>query len=109
MAARILWQTRDHTVQNFPLEPSKNGLPRREGGKFRPTLYSPGEDRSHCLSPQEYRAEYAPSFESGSVIDQSPINRCGTGNRKVEKLDKTHSRHENTGTLENLSRLIVFK
>jgi hypothetical protein len=84
MASRILWQTKDYTIQNFPLEPRTNGLPRREGGKFRPKVYSPDEDRSHVLSPLEFRAQYAPSFESGSVVEEGPVNRCGTGHRKVE-------------------------
>ena len=84
MRSRILWQTKDHTIQNFPLEPRENGLPRREGGKFRPTRYTPDEDFSHFLSPQEFREQYAPSFESASVVDEVPVNKCGTGNRKVE-------------------------
>lgn len=35
------------------------------------------------LSPEEFRQEYAPSFESGSVIEDRPVNEIGTGNRRV--------------------------
>jgi hypothetical protein len=100
MANRILWQTKDHTIQNFPLEPRTNGLPRREGGKVRPKVYSPDEDRSHFLSPLEFGAQYAASFESGSVVEEGPVNQCGTGHRKVENSrKKPHSdgRDEDNG------------
>lgn len=103
MASRILWQSKDYTIQNFPLEPRANGLPRREGGKFRPKVYSPDEDRSHVLSPLEFRAQYAPSFESGSVVEDGPVNKCGTGHRKVHNnSENSHSngRDEDTGASE---------
>jgi hypothetical protein len=87
MRSRILWQTKDYTIQNYPLEPRENGLPRREGGKFRPTRYTPNEDLSHALSPQEFREQYATSFETASVIEDVPVNTCGTGNRKVENSE----------------------
>jgi hypothetical protein len=85
--SRTLWQTKDYTVQNFPLEPRENGLPRREGGRFRPTRYAPDEDLSHALSPHEFREQYAASFETASVIEEVLVNTCGTGNRKVENSE----------------------
>jgi hypothetical protein len=95
MRSRILWRTKDHTIQNFPLEPRENGLPRREGGRFRPTRYAPDEDLSHALSPQEFREQYAPSFETASVIEEVPVNTCGTGNRKIENSENMgHHRKE---------------
>ena len=96
-SSSILWQTKDHTIQNFPLEPRENGLPRREGGRFRPTKYAPDDDLSHVLSPQEFREQYAPSFETASVIEEIPVNKCGTGNRKVENNDKDEGRSETEG------------
>lgn len=95
MSTKILWKTKDYTIQNFPLKPRANGLPRREGGKFRPKMYIPDEDQSHVLSPGEFRAQYAPTFESNeSVIPEGAVNECGTGNRKVENGDENEDRHD---------------
>jgi len=79
-----MWQTKDYIVQNFPPEPRANGLPHREGGRFVPRMYTSNEDLSHVLSPEEYRQQYAQSFESGSVVEQVPLNKIGTGNRRID-------------------------
>jgi len=79
-----MWQTKDYIVQNFPPEPRADGLPHREGGRFVPRKYTSNEDLSHALSPDEYRRQYAQSFESGSVVEQMPLNKIGTGNRRID-------------------------
>jgi hypothetical protein len=35
------------------------------------------------LSPEQYRQQYAESFESGSVVEQMPLNKIGTGHRRI--------------------------
>jgi hypothetical protein len=100
MAAKVLWQNKDYTVQNFPLEPRANGLPRREGGKFRPLMYGSDEDTSHFLSVEEYRERYAPTFKSGAAVEQDPSNKCGTGNRRISnKNEPLNSSSENHGMI----------
>jgi hypothetical protein len=79
-----MWQTKDYIVQNFPPEPRPDGLPLREGGRFVPRKYTSNEDFSHALSPQQYRQQYAQSFESGSVVEQMPLNKIGTGHRRID-------------------------
>ena len=79
-----MWQTKDYVVQNFPPEPRADGLPLREGGRFVPRKYTSNEDFSHALSPEQYRQQYAQSFESGSVVEQLPLNRIGTGHRRID-------------------------
>jgi hypothetical protein len=92
MEAQILWQSEEYNVQNFPLPPRENGLPRRQGGRFRPRMYTSNEDLSHVISPDEFRREYAPSFQSGSFVEQYPVNRIGTGHRRVE-VNPGHEDH----------------
>lgn len=83
MAYRM-WETKDYIVQNYPPEPRADGHPLREGGRFVPRMYTSNEDLSHVLSPDEYRRQYAQSFESGSVVEQMPLNKIGTGNRRID-------------------------
>lgn len=90
---RVLHHTNDYRVQNFPLDPRVDGRPRREGGKFKPKVYAPGEDISHTLSRRAFKATYAPGFDGNSVIEQPPFNMAGTGNRRIyhDHIDDEYS------------------
>jgi hypothetical protein len=100
-ALRILHETTNYQVQNFPLSPQPSGRDRREGGKFVPTPYKSNEDLSHLISPDEFRVQYADGFESSSVIDDCrPVNKIGTRNRKVYRRDSVELRGKK-GTYES--------
>jgi hypothetical protein len=103
MAGKIVWQTEDYTIQNFPLPPQANRLPRREVGHVKPIVYRPGEDMSHFLDQDAYRMRFAPSFESLSVIEPFPGNKCGTGYRRIDnsaKSRRSHGEHDDSGMFE---------
>ena len=103
MASKIIWQTEGYTIQNHPLPPRANGLPRREGGNVKPIVYRPGEDMSHFLDQDAYRMRFARSFESTSVIEPFPGNKCGTGYRRVRNRSKSgrpHGKHDDSGIFE---------
>jgi hypothetical protein len=100
-ALRILHETTDYQVQNFPLFPQPGGRDRREGGKFVPTPYKSNDDLSHLISPDEFRKEYGDGFESSSVIDDCrPVNKIGTRNRKVYRRHSAELRGTK-GTVES--------
>jgi len=85
MEPTILVEASDYRVQNFALPPPQSGLPRREGGKVFTTQYTSRDDLSHMLSPQEYELIYANNFDASSVVQQYPMNKSGTGNRRINK------------------------
>ena len=79
----ILYKTDGFQIQNFPLPPQKNGRPRREGGKKSLTRFDE-QDLSDLIPAGQFRAEYGPDFRSSSTINLAPVNKIGTGNRRVE-------------------------
>lgn len=68
----------DYHIRNYPHVPrSENGLTPRAGGKFSPRLYDSTESFSRMLSATEYRENYGPGSEVGSVIDSVPTRGSG--------------------------------
>src|SRR5579859_893006 len=87
---RVLIDTPEYQIQNFPPSSKEGRLPPREGGKFHPRVYSSNEDLNQThLSPEEFRQTFNQPTESreGSVIERMPISCYGTGNRRVYKKD----------------------
>jgi hypothetical protein len=91
---KIISVTEEYTVLNYPPTPRMNGRPYREGGKFMPRMYDPGESMAHALSPEEFRKEFGTASECGSVIEQGPVGKFGTGNRREYRKYSDHGKDD---------------